>query len=59
MEGEDRPVEFQQLSLEHIKAAFPYPEEEPLNNQELIKRFKVIFRADFLNYGEDFKTELR
>ena len=55
MEAKDRPVDFQR-SLEHIKAASPYADEDPLDNVEL----QHIMETDqFKSLGVDFKVELR
>jgi DNA-directed RNA polymerase III subunit RPC1 len=59
MEAKDRPVDFQR-ALDHIKAASPFPDEEPLDDNELPQAFNTIMETDsFTKLGEDFKHELR
>lgn len=59
MEAKDRPVDFQR-SLEHIKAASPYVDEEPLDHVELQQAFNTIMETDpFRSLGVDFQHELR
>ena len=59
MEAKDRPVDFQR-TLDHIKAASPYPDEEPLDDIELKGAFDSIMGIDeFKTLGIDFKHELR
>ena len=59
MEAKDRPVDFQR-SLEHIKAASPYADEDPLDHVELQQAFDTIMETDqFKSLGIDFKVELR
>ena len=59
MEDDDRPVELHR-TLEHIKAVFPHPEEEPMDNGELMAAFETIIDTEaFLKCGEDFRKELR
>lgn len=59
MEAKDRPVDFVR-TLEHIKAASPYPEEDPLDHQELLQAFNTIMTTDqYVSLGEDFKAELK
>jgi hypothetical protein len=59
MEAKDRPVDFQR-ALDHIKAASPYPDEEPLDDVELQQAFNTIMETDsFKILGIDFQHELR
>jgi DNA-directed RNA polymerase III subunit RPC1 len=59
MEAKDRPVDFQR-ALDHIKAASPYPDEEPLDDIELQQAFNTIMDTDsFKMLGVDFQHELR
>jgi DNA-directed RNA polymerase III subunit RPC1 len=59
MEAKDRPVELQR-ALDHIKAVSPYPDEEPLDQDELRGTFNTIMETEsFTQLGEDFQRELR
>lgn len=59
MEAKDRPVDFQR-ALDHIKAASPYTDEDPLGHIELQQAFNTIMETNpFKSLGVDFKHELR
>ncbi|EFX69638.1 hypothetical protein DAPPUDRAFT_62003, partial [Daphnia pulex] len=59
MEAKDRPVDFHR-GFEHVKAAFSFPDEEPLDDIELQQAFNTIMDTDsFKMLGVDFQHELR
>ncbi len=59
MEAKDRPVDLQR-ALDHIKAVSPYPDEEPLDQDELQLTFNTFMETEpFSKLGEDFQIELR
>lgn len=58
MEAKDRPVDFPR-ALEHAKAANPYPDEDPLDEDELLQSFATIMEQEaFKACGDDFRAEL-
>ena len=59
MEAKDRPVDFQR-ALDHIKAASPFPDEEPLDHHDLRGEFNTLMETEpFTKLVEDFQHELR
>ena len=64
MEGKDKPVEFDRV-LHHVKANYPYKDEDPLPPSAIEKTLKMAMKEYMseddkkIRISEDFKMELR